>query len=54
MVYVYAWDGKVLTESYVLAGNKGPITAVNLSSDGGYIAAGDVSHIKIRVLDGVH
>ncbi|KAL4079520.1 WD40-repeat-containing domain protein [Scleroderma citrinum] len=41
MVYVYAWDGKALTELYVLAGNKGPITVVALSSNGDYIAAGD-------------
>lgn len=41
MVYVYTWDGKALTESYVLVGNKRPITAIALSSNGDYIAAGD-------------
>jgi len=53
MVYVYTWDGKALTDSYVLVGNKRPIvTAIALSSNGDYIAAGDVGHIKFRA--GLH
>ena len=44
MVYMYTWDGKALTESYVLVGNKRSITAIPLSSNGDYIAAGDVGH----------
>ncbi|KAI6019903.1 WD40-repeat-containing domain protein [Pisolithus orientalis] len=40
-VYVYTWDGRTLSESYVLGGNKGPITAITVSANGEHIAAGD-------------
>ncbi|KAI6029667.1 WD40-repeat-containing domain protein [Pisolithus microcarpus] len=40
-VYVYAWDGRALSQSYVLEGNKGPVTAIAVSPSGEYIVAGD-------------
>ncbi|KAH7925452.1 WD40 repeat-like protein, partial [Leucogyrophana mollusca] len=42
-VHVHSWDGKTLKESSVLEGNKGPITALAVSSDGRLLASGDSS-----------
>ncbi|KAH8832504.1 WD40-repeat-containing domain protein [Flagelloscypha sp. PMI_526] len=42
-VHLYAWDGKSLSESTVLAESKGPVSAVSFSPDGTLLAAGDSS-----------
>ena len=42
-VYLYEWDGKALTETAVLEGNKGAVSALAFSHDGTQLAAGDVS-----------
>ncbi|KAI0763094.1 WD40 repeat-like protein [Trametes elegans] len=40
-VRLYSWDGKALTESATLDGNKGAVSALAFSPDGTLLAAGD-------------
>ncbi|TFK67757.1 WD40 repeat-like protein [Pluteus cervinus] len=42
-VYLYDWDGKALKETTKFEGNRATISAVALSPDGKYLAAGDSS-----------
>lgn len=42
-MYLYEWDGKTLTETAVLEGNRGAVSALAFSLDGAQLAAGDVS-----------
>ena len=39
---MYSWDGKALTESATLDGNKGTVSALAFSPDGALLASGDV------------
>ncbi|PIL23440.1 hypothetical protein GSI_14751 [Ganoderma sinense ZZ0214-1] len=49
-VRLYTWDGKTLTESATLEGNKGVVSALAFSPDGKLLASGDSSG-KIVLLD---
>ncbi|GJE96547.1 WD40 repeat domain-containing protein [Phanerochaete sordida] len=49
-VYLYEWDGKSLTETAVLEGNRGALSALAFSPDGSQLAAGDSSG-KIALFD---
>ncbi|KAI0356078.1 WD40 repeat-like protein [Trametes cingulata] len=42
-VRLYSWDGKSLTESATLDGNKGVVSALAFSPNGGLLASGDSS-----------
>ncbi|KAI0716528.1 WD40 repeat-like protein [Earliella scabrosa] len=42
-VRLYSWDGKALTESATLDGNKGAVSALAFSPDGALLASGDSS-----------
>ncbi|KAI0738973.1 WD40 repeat-like protein [Daedaleopsis nitida] len=42
-VRLYSWDGKALSESATLDGNKGAVSALAFSPDGTLLASGDVS-----------
>lgn len=42
-VHLYEWDGKMLKETGLLEGNRGPVGALAFSPDGNLLAAGDVS-----------
>ena len=39
---LYTWDGKALAESATLEGNRGVVSALAFTPDGGLLAAGDV------------
>ncbi|EKM58056.1 uncharacterized protein PHACADRAFT_252038 [Phanerochaete carnosa HHB-10118-sp] len=49
-VYLYDWDGKTLTETAVLEGNRGAVSALAFSADGTQLASGD-SGGKIALFD---
>lgn len=49
-VRLYSWDGKTLTESATLEGNKGTVSALAFTPDGSLLASGDSSG-KIVLFD---
>ena len=44
-VRLYSWDGKTLTETAILEGNKGVVSALSFTPDGKLLASGDVSSL---------